>query len=335
MAFTVSLPELYRSIDVAWDDAIQKTQFIAKARAAQILLQNQTAKIDGSDLIQGAGSRAKVRTVRVHWLDACSVTTGAETDECLAATVELTDNKEDYALTGTRESSFKTSWKVHRVVPHEMNETIATGILKASKELDEYLSAQYFAFLAANNGTHEYSPAIGSLGAGDVWEIPAVDLTVDIMPEMILSAEFARFNNAYMLHGLNLFTTRFKAGQYAANGEGKGENNLFDVLPMFWDPVGASAASAADSSWLVNASSVALATGNFYDMTPVDFGGQHRMFKIASRNLPGVFYDVHEMETCTSDDMVVSYKLNTNFEFLLNPLGCTATRTGILEFAKV
>jgi hypothetical protein len=34
MAFTVSLPELYRSIDVAWDDAIQKTQFIAKAKSS-------------------------------------------------------------------------------------------------------------------------------------------------------------------------------------------------------------------------------------------------------------------------------------------------------------
>lgn len=335
MAFTVSLPELYRSIDLAWDDAIQKSQFVAKADAARICLQQQTARIDGSDLIQGAGARAKKRTVRVHWLNACNVITGSETDECAAASVELTDDKTDYTLTGARESSFKTSWKTHRTTPHEMNETISTGLLKAAKELDEYLSAQYFAFLAANNGAHEYTPAIGAAGAGDVWEIPSVDLTVDVMPEMILSAEFARFDSAYMIHGLNLFTARFKAGQYSANDSGKGENNLFNVLPMFWDPVGASAASVSDQSWLVNRSAVALATGNFFDMLPVEFGGQHRMWKVASRNLPGVFYDVHEYETCVSDDMVISYKLNTNFEYLLNPLGCSATRTGILQFAKV
>lgn len=333
MAFTVALPELYRSIDVAWNDAIQRAQFVAKADAARVCLEQQTARVE--PLIQGAGENAKTRTVRVHWLNACAMDDGAPTDECAAAETELTDNKEDYTISGFRETSFKTSWKVHRTTPHDLNQTVATGLLMGGKILDEYLSAQYFAFLAANNGAHEYTPSIGAAGAGDVWEIPGADMTVDAMPEFILAANFARFDNAFMIHGLNLWTERFKAGQYAANDNGKGENNLFNVLPMFWDPVGASVASVSDQSWLVNRSAGALATANFFDMAPREFAGNHRVYKIASRNLPGVFYDVHEMETCTSDDMVVSYKMNVNFEFLLNPLGCVATRTGILQFAKV
>lgn len=333
MAFTVALPEIYRSIEVAWNDAIQRAQFVAKADAARILLEQQTARIE--PLIQGAGADAKTRTVRVHWLNGCAIDDGAVTDECLAASAELTDDKKDYTITGFREASFKTSWKVHRTTPHDLNQTVATGLLSAGKVLDEYLSAQYFAFLAANNGAHEYTLGIGAAGAGDVWEIPTADMNVDAMPEFILAANFARFDNAFMLHGLNLWTERFKAGQYAANDNGKGENNLFNVLPMFWDPIGASVASVSAQSWLVNRSAAALATANFFDMRPVEFAGNHRMYKIASRNLPGVFYDVHELETCASDDMVISYKLNANFEFLLNPLGCVSTRTGILQFAKV
>lgn len=333
MAFTVALPELYRSIDVAWNDAIQRAQFVAQADAAKICLQQQTARVE--PLIQGAGPDAKTRTVRVHWLNGCAITTSSPTDECVVATTELTDDKKDYAIDSYRESSFTTSWKVHRTTPHQLNETVAVGLLMASKALDEHLSAQYFAFLAANNGAHEYNPVIGSAGAGDVWEIPSADMTVDAMPQFILSATFARFTNAFMIHGLNFWTERFKAGQYADNSDGKGENNLFNQLPMFWDPIGASVASVSDQSWLVNRSAVALATANFFDMSPRDFAGNHRVYKIASRNLPGVYYDVHEMETCTSDDMVLSYKLNVNYKYLLNPLGCESTRTGVLQFAKV
>jgi hypothetical protein len=333
MAFTVALPEIYRGIEVAWNDAIQRSQFVAKADAARICLEQQTARVD--PMIQGAGADAKTRTVRVHWLNGCAIEVADPTDECTVATTELTDAKEDYTITGFKEASFKTSWKVHRTTPHDLNQTVATGLLSAGKALDEYLSAQYFAFLAANNGAHEYTPTIGAAGAGDVWNIPTIDMTVDVMPQFILAAEFARFDNAFMIHGLNLWTTRFKAGQYADNADGKGENNLFSRLPMFWDPIGASTASVSDQSWLINRSAAALATANFFDMAPREFAGNHRVYKIASRNLPGVFYDVHEQETCTSDDMVISYKLNVNYEFLLNPLGCVATRTGILQFAAV
>lgn len=335
MAFTLTLPEVYRSLDVAWDDAIQQAQFRAKCDAAKTLLMNQTASV--TPLIQGTNANSKDRTVRIHWLNAADIAAGAATDECAAASVTLTDDKQDYNISNQREASFKTSWKVHRTTPeaHTLNQTVATGMLAAMKVLDEYLNAQAYTFLAANNGAHEYTLQYGAAGAGDVWEIAAADWTVDLMPEFILSAEFARFNNAFMLHGLNMFTDRFKAGQYSANADGKGENNLFSVLPMYWDPVGSSAASASTYSWLIHRAAYALATANYFDTAPAEFAGAHRVYKVPSRNLPGVFYDVHEYETCTSDDMVISMKLNVNFEYFLNPLSLTSTRTGILQYAKV
>lgn len=335
MAFSATLPEVYRSIDVAWADAAQKSQFVAKADAARIILQNQTATV--TPTIQGSNSNAKDRTVRIHWLNACDVVTEAATDECAAASVTLTDGSQTYNISNTREASFKTSWKVHRTTPeaHTLNQTIATGMLAAMKVLDEYLAAQGYTFLQANNGAHEYTAnPYGAVNGSDVWEISAADWTVDLMPQFILSAEFSRMTNAYMLHGLNLWSERYKAAQYAPNDNGKGENNLYGVLPTFWDPVGSSASSVSDQSFLIDRSSTVLATANYFDTTPAEFGGAHRVYKMASRNLPGVFYDVHEFETCTSDDMVVSYKLTANYEYFLNPTGCDSTRTGILQFSK-
>ncbi len=323
---------------MAWADAIWNTQFKAAADSARICLENQTARVQPGELLSGSGPNSKKRTVKVYWQNTCAITTGAETDECAAASVELTDDEQDIAITNSRESSFKTSWKVHRVVPHVMNQTIARGLLQCCKQLDEYLSAQFLAFLAANNGALENTPSVGAASAGpdtNVWEIESINWNVDLMTEFILSAMHARFDAAYMLHGENLWRERFKAGQYAANDDGKGENNLFGTLPMYWDPVGFAASSVSSESFLVNRSACALLTGNYFDMAPVEFGGQHRMYKIASRNLPGVYYDVHEMETCTSDDMVVSYKVLANYAFALNPLGCVADRTGILQYSKV
>lgn len=333
MAFTVALPEIYRGIDVAWDDAIQRSQFTVRAKAAQMCLQNQTAKI--SPMVEGTGPNAKDRTVRVYWINGCAITDGAATDECTAASATLADSQQDHALTSTREASFKVSWKAGRTTPHQLNEQVSVGMLSAMKALDEYLAKQFFTFLAAHNGTHEYSLNFGSLGAGDVWQIGAADWGVDLMPEWILAADFAHFDSPWLLHGLNLFTDAYKANQYKANADGKGENNLYGVIPADWDPVGATAASAQTMSWLINKGSVALGTGNYFDTAPRQFAGNHRVYKVASKNLPGIAYDVHELETCTSDDFVISYKLNVYFDYFLNPLGCVAGRTGILQFEKV
>ena len=331
MAFTVSLPEVYHSIDKAWDDAIHRTQFTTRAKAAEICIKNQTANI--GPLIEGSGANAKQRTVKVHWLNGCAITDGAISDECAVSAVELTDDEQDHALTSSRESGFVVSWKAGRTTPHELAQQVSTGMLRAMKSLDEYLAKQFYTFLAANNGSHEYTLNVGA-DAATVWQIPAANWDVDLIPQWVLAADFADFDAPYLLHGTNSFTDAYKANQYAANADGKGENNLYSAIPSEWDPVGASAASVAAMTWLINKGSVALGTGNYFDSTPKLFAGNHRVYKMASKNLAGVYYDIHEIETCSSDDFVISYKLRVYFDYFLNPLSCVATRTGILQFEQ-
>lgn len=332
MAFTVTLPELYRSIDVAWDDAIQRAQFVAHCDSVKTCLSRQTARLGG--IIQGAGQNAKKQTRRVYWQNACAIAVQDRTDECLPGTTELTDDSEDYTISQSKESQFVTSFKTFRDKPHNLNQTVALGLMQCMKVLDEHLNAQYLAFLVANNGAHEYNLPVGAADGSDVWEIASPDFTSDRFADFQLSSKFARFTAPFLLHGLNYYTDFVKASKYQPNGEGKGDFNMFGLVDNVWDPIGFSDNSIPNESFLVNASAGALLTGNWYDQSAMQMAGNHRVYSMPSKNLPGVRYDIHEIETCSSDDFVLSYKVQAYYEFVVNPLGCTATRTGILQFRK-
>jgi len=332
MAFTVSLPELYRAIDVAWDDAIQRAQFVAHCDSVKTCLTKQTAQM--GDIITGVGRNAKKQTRRVYWQNACNIAVQDRTNECAVGTTELTDDVEDYTISQSKESQFIQQFKTFRTKPHDMNKTIALGLMQCMKVLDEWMNAQYLAFLVANNGTHEYSLPVGAADGSNVWEIATPDWTSDRFADFMLSSKFSRYTSPFLLHGLNYYTDFIKASQYQSNGEGKGEANMFGLIPNVWDPIGMSDASIPNETFLVNAAAGAMLSGNWYDGNPQEMAGNHRVYSMPSRNLPGVRYDIHEIETCSSDDFVLSYKVQAYYEFVLNPLGCTETRTGILQFRK-
>lgn len=329
-AFNVSLPNVLAALDAAMPGNIQQNQHAPEATALAAHLTRQTANIQ---FIQGAGQDKKLRTFTVHWEDVCNLDTEAVSDECAVSSNETTDDSTTYSLDGSRQVSFKESWKRFRAAPHDLEMSVAKKLQKGLSEMDEYLSGQFIAFLSANKGAHEYTLPVGADNAGD-WEINASDWTDSLVPHLRLSARFSRFASLYLLDGLNLVTTVEKARYYGANDNGRGENALWNSLNYIFDPIKMNEV-APNMTYLVNPGSVALATGNYWDAVPQEFGGSHRMFTVASPSLPGVSYDVHEIETCTSNDFVTSWQIRANYKLLINPEGCTANRTGILSFKKI
>ena len=334
-AFNLSLPKLQIAINRAWQDPIRNTQFIAHVDALRGQLQRQTITLGPQ--ITGSGRNAKQITQTIFWPEVCSTSTSSCSDECTTASGEATDNSQDVTLSCLREAGFVESSKRFRVSPLNWEEVVAYQLLLKMKALDEYLNTAYIAFLEANKGEHEYELSVGLDNAGD-WEIPTVDWDVNLIPEFLLAATIAEFSNPYILDGTNFWTQRAQAAAYQQNLDGKGAQNLFGNGNTFdWvvDPISLNAA-APGKTYMVNPSAVAFVSGNFWATTPENFAGTHRMYKIASRNLPGVWYDIHELESCTSNDFVTSWKIRVNGAFLLNPLNCEKeNRTGILAFEKV
>ena len=332
-AFNLSLPKLQIAINNAWRDPIRNTQFIAKVDSLRGQLQRQTITLGPQ--ITGSGRNAKQITQTIFWPEVCSTSTSSCSDECTTASGEATDNSQDVTLSCLREAGFTESFKRFRVSPLDWEEVVAYQLLLKMKALDEYLNTAYIAFLEANKGEHEYELSVGSDNAGD-WEIPSADWNAELILEFMLAAEMAEFSNPYILDGTNFWTLKAQGGLFQQNLDGKGIANLFND-PFMWvqDPRGLNAA-APGKTYMVNPSAVAFVSGNFWATKPENFAGTHRMYKIASRNLPGVWYDIHELESCTSNDFVTSWKIRVNGAFLLNPLNCEKeNRTGILAFEKV
>jgi len=331
-AFNLSLPKLQISLDRAWRDPIYNSQFMAKTAALTAQLQRQTIQV--SDFITGSGRNAKQLTKTIFWPVSCAVTTGACTDECLVSTTEATDSSQDIVLTCLRQVGFKETMKRFRNSPLDYEKTIALMMLTHMKALDEYLTQQYIAFLLANAGDHgDYALSVGSLVGVD-WEIPATEWNAELMAEFVIAAELARFGNPYILDGLNFASAQIIADANSGNLDGKGVSSLFNEFGFVRDIVNMTAA-APGRTFMVNASAVAFVSGNYWDTTPAEYAPGHRVWKQQSKNLPGVWYDVHEIEACTSNDFVDSFQIRVNGAFALNPLGCDAGTTGILSFEKL
>jgi hypothetical protein len=330
MAFTVALPAILASLDEMMPGNIQQQDYRTEAAAVAAQLQRQTVRFD---FIQGSGKNKKKRKYNLIWLSSCAPTVEDCSDECVAGGDVLSDNSEEVEITGCKQVEFKVNLKDKRTSPFQLEEEIALNLTSHIKALDEYLNTQYIAFLAANKGTHEFTLPVGADNAGD-WEIASNEWTEELAIHFELAARFARFNNPYLLDGLNLYTKMRKAAAFGANDDGRGAASLYRELNVVFDPISMSSA-APDTTFMVNPGSVALVTDNWWDAMPMVFAGNHRTFTIQSRALPGVSYDVHEIETCTSNEFVTSWQIRVNYEFVLNPEGCTADRTGILSFKKI
>lgn len=333
-AFNLSLPKLQIAINQAWADPMYNTQFIANVGALRAQMQRQNVQLGKG--ITGTGKNAKQITQTIYWPVACTNETVACSDECVVATEVATDDSQDVVLTCMREAGFVESEKRFRTSPLGYDAVVAHQALLKMKALDEWLTTQYIAFLEANKGDHAVygsTVSVGADNAGD-WEIPSTDWNVALIPEFMLAMELAKFSNPYILDGTNFFTQKATAIAYSPNADGKGENNLFNSYDWVQDPR-SMVTAAPNKTYLINSGAVAFVTGNFWGLTPETRAATHKVFKLASKNLPGVYYDVHYQESCTSNDFVESWKFRVNGTFVLNPLACDEDNTGIFAFEKI
>lgn len=277
----------------------------------------------------------KTLNMRLVWLTNNNMVAEDVTDICDYTGSEAAINKKDIAIAKKKKVGFFIKENELRSTVFNVEDFLATNMLKASKVLDEWINQQTVLFVEAQKGTNFY-PGIGSFATGTT-AIPAANWEPKLLGYLKLVGRKNKMSNPFILSGTNLWLENWVAEQNQANGEGKGAKNMVSSIRTYFDTDAIDENLTPDEvSFLIDRGAIAFAKQNFYDMAPVDYGSNvGQRWSMESKNIPGLYYDVHYKIDCEGNDIVHRFELHTYFDFYLNPLGSVPGRTGVLRFNKV
>jgi hypothetical protein len=314
--------------DQMWGNAMIKNDFVADTANVAAIRAEQNANVE---LLQDGD---KTRDVRVTWYNMCGETTAAiGSDDCAPNGTELGSDHKDYAISVARKFDFKIDENELRTQTGTMEELVARGLLKADRALSNYVASVLMTKLETFKGENSVTDGTGTPVADETY-ITSADWTPALFAYFYRIAIQNRLSNPFLLSGSNMFEDKFIAMLSEANAEGKGSANLFRVMRTYFDLFNVDASNSPDlKTYMLNRGAIAFASRNYYGEKPVVYKDDDR-YSIESRNLPGVRWDVIYRNACSGTTVLHNWSIRANFDFFLNPLGCDATRTGVLSFIK-
>lgn len=323
------LTDVMIEADRAWEDPIKNADLKANADSAKAVLENQMVRMVELQ------NKNKKYIVGLEWLTDCEGTTTSCTDDCTIDGSDATPECKEYEVTCLQESTFKVADRVYRERTIENTQSIAFLLEKRKKLLDEYIASYILTALSANAGTNVFTGAPGTVAAA-VTTIPAASWNDNIWSYFAKVALMNDFNNPYAISGYNLFDLVYNRMAEFANADGKGNVNKMGDLRnrVYFDPKNVETI-ASGSTFLLHKTAAAFISKSWYPQgaaNAVELLADQKAWSDASRNLPGVTYDIMAKRTCVGNEFYTAYKVQAHGVFALNPTPCTATKTGILEF---
>ena len=319
-----TLANIQVKADRVWQDRIQKEDYVADVVALKAIQANQTATF-GKYL-----TGKKDRIVEISWINACDLDDQACTN-CEFDFPELSTNMDEKYLYRCRETGFEANEGTFHDNLYDIEEIIAKGMLRAGQVLDNYWATQAVVALNAAKGVNEVGTAgKGAVSGTDTYVLPAY-WDAGLMSYLYLVAKVNRFKSPYLVSGKNLFESVWTADKEACC---ENDAKKFGTYNIWFDLFNIDVANTPDYvTYLINKGTFAFYTKAYYKNERKEYFDQKR-WAIPSRNLAGVYYDVHYTNECNeADDFYThKFKLKTLGDFFLNPVGCTPTRTGLLSF---
>lgn len=321
--------------DNVWADAAKNKDYMAEVATLTAIRENQTVRIMELE------NPDKNKTVSLYWPNFCDTTTQACANDCATAGAKPGTNCQDLALGLCREAEFSIDEKTYRTIATNFEDAIAISMLSKMKDLDEYLAQYAVSKLDAGKGVNSYAGSKGTV-SGFNTNIPAAYWNGSLFSYLNLVAKKNKFTAPYLISGTNLYEAWLNANFNASNGEGKGVKNMFDSFKSYFDVFNIDTVLSPDqATFMVNRNALAFHNKAFYNWNAGDskadkWGGVGSSagyrYKVESKNLPGVFYDVVYKITCSNDEINHNWKLRFTGDIFRNPVGCNPNNTNILKF---
>jgi hypothetical protein len=327
------LTKIQLAVDNVWADNAKNKDYIANVEAIKAIKENQTVQFT-----ELTNNPTKDKTVTLYWTEFCNAAVKDCTDQCLTAGTEPGTICQDYTLGMCKEIEFSVREKAYRTLATTFEEAVAVSLLANLKKLDEYVAQQVVAKIVASVGVNQYTQGKGVV-SGFKTKIQPAYWGSSLIPYFKLVASKNKFNNPYLLSGTNLYESVQLAIANSGNSDGKGAANLFSQLPIYFDIFNVDDATPNPSAFLLNKNAIAfiskayfgsLGTPESIQYDPATSVGQR--YKISSKNISGLEYDVVYKVVCSGNDVIHNWKIMFTGDIFRNPVGCNLNNTNILQF---
>jgi hypothetical protein len=314
-----------------WADGKLKDDNMAHVDAILAQLGAQTARFPELD------NPNKDNTVTITWLKQCaSETTDLDrsTDICTIEGVEFETDSQEHAFDLGFKDSFSVDEEKIRTGTYEMEEQVAFGLLRADKKLSERWCKEYLLAVKAAAGPN--IPAINGDALPMTWnsgdgatDIPASLYDVKMVSRLVMMQQLNQVASGFYINRGSLFTAWLDAGYDTGNTDGKGDGARKAAVNMTFDMWNFSKAALTEDMFLVSNSALAVKTYTRYTDTPVYKAGNINQwrYRMASKILPGVYYDVIHQLTCVNGHDVHTFQVMSVGGIFLNPFSCPQTVT--------
>lgn len=328
-AGTFTCAELVRisiAVDRVWRDNQLNADLISDVEILKAIKSFQTAKFPELE------NKEKDEKIKIFWVTDCSTSLADCTNDCTIGGPELEARCKEYELDLCKTAGFSVKEKYFRQSNLTRQEAVARGLLRAQKELDEYLAQTMVAKLNAFAGVNQFA-GIGTVAVDGTTYISAAFWNPDIYGYFVQVAKMNKLSNPKMLHGNNLWSAFWQAEMNNDNANNKDQKRKMLSIQSFWDPFNIDSVNSPDKvSYMMSAGAVALVNKAYYPLNrPIEYKDDTR-WSIESASLPGIFYDVVYTNECVNDEIKHHYSLYVKAGIFDNPYGCNEEITGVLKF---
>jgi len=315
-----------------------------QTEAVKAILANQTATFQNFD------NWTKDRKLGISWIDPCGAVVRDCTpvaDSCEIEEDELSTDMVEVEPNVCKEIGFSINEDKLRTNEYDLETFYEAGMRTRIDALDEYLSTHVLAGLKANAGTNVDPQPYTWDNVAKTTKVPAASYNVGLIPDMINDALMNKMGGVYFIDNGSLWKDFYLAQINAGNADGKGNQTLTQQVRMYFDQFNFGRAGLSESTFMIANSAVALKTTNKFAPTIREIGGdvQQTRYRMASRNLPGVEYDVVYKLTCVDGEIKHTWRIFLRGFFAANPKGCPQSiliggtptivqSTGVLSYTK-
>lgn len=275
---------------------------------------------------------AKDNVVKIIWAADCNVTLSACTDDCVIGGPEPESQCQEHSLDLCQQASFSISEKKFRTIQGTREEYVAVSMIRAMKELDEYLAKSLVSKLNVFAGKNQFLGGIGDPDNNGLTYIESSYWTPDIYGYFSQVQTMNEFGDVFMLHGSNLEMMRWQAEKNSVSNNLAPQLEKMNSIKSYWDMFNVDTQNGIEkTSYMISRGAVAFFSKAYYGTVPTKYMTQER-YSVESKGIPGVFYDVVYNNVCNANDIKHNWTFYTKAVIALNPLGCNKDVTGVIKF---